>query len=170
MSITVNEANYSKGYKVINLNFKPVEGNTLQVSGDNSTWVNGRAAEIEDYVSRYSNKVSMLFTKHGPNFNSLIFLIVLILLPSINTVLARSVLMIITIFLLLMMNQMYKNYFPKAVIYLGKEEQSFIAKNKDAILVGVFVSISGVFITFLAKLFATNWEQVVSLIQSFIAK
>ena len=164
MVISVNEYNTAKGYKIVNLNFKPTDGSSAYVSGDNPTWVNGRAAEIEDYIKRYKSKSNIIFTKFGPVINSIIFLSVLILLPSLSSILARGILIAITVLMLLMLNKIYKHYFPKAIIYLGEKEQTFWQKNKDAILTGLLIVFTGTIITFLANYFVNHWNKVTSLL------
>jgi hypothetical protein len=163
MTISFNEPNTQSGYKVVNLNFKPSEDNNASISGDNPTWVNGRAAEIQDYVSRYKSKSTVFFTKYGPIINSIIFLFVLTILPSINSIIARVVLTTISVLALLILTKIYKNWFPKAIIYLGDRERSFWDKNKDSILAGLIIALVGAVITFIAKYLTLNLNKVSAL-------
>lgn len=160
MTISFNEPSAQSGYKVVNLNFKPSDDNNASISGDNPTWVNGRAAEIEDYVSRYKSKSTVFFTKYGPIINSIIFLSVLTILPSINSIIARVALIIISVLALLMLAKIYKSWFPKAIIYLGDREQSFWDKNKDSIVTGLIIALVSAIITFIAKYLVMHLDKV----------
>ncbi len=75
LAITINELNSNKGYKVVNVSFKQFDNNTLSVSDDDSTWANGRAREIEDYVTQHKSVSTEFFSKYGGNLNGIIFLI-----------------------------------------------------------------------------------------------
>lgn len=163
MQISVNEYNLGKGYKIVNLNFNPIDGNSAYVSGDNDTWVNGRATEIEDYIKRYQSKTNVVFTKFGPVTNSIIFLSILILLPSLASILARGILVAITVLILLMLNQIYKRWFPKAIIYLGEKEQTFWKRNKDAIFAGLITIFATTVVTFIANYFKNHSDKIFTL-------
>jgi hypothetical protein len=166
MTIAFNEYNTQKGYKIVTLNFKPTDENNAFVSGDNPTWVNGRATEIEDYINRFKSKSSIIFTKYGNVINSIIFLSVLVALPSLTSIGARAILVSLTVLLLILLNRIYNNWFPKAIIYLGDKEQSFWEKNRDSIIAGLITAVAGAIITFVATYLATHWGKMVSILSS----
>jgi hypothetical protein len=160
MLISVNEYNMGKGYKVVNINFNPTEGNTAYVSGNSDTWVNGRAAEIEDYINRYKSKTNFIFSKFGPVINSIIFLSILTLLPSFSSVIARVILVTITVLMLLLLGKIYKSWFPKAIIYLGEKEQTFWKRNKDALLASLITAGVTSIVAFLANYLKNHWDKI----------
>ena len=163
MSVAINEHNIQKGYKVVNLNFKPTEDSNANVSGENPTWVNGRTAEIQDYIDRYKSKSNIIFTKFGPIVNGILFLMVLILLPSINSIFARGLLMTVTMLLLLMLSHIFKNWFPKAIVYLGEKDLTFWEKNKDSILAGLITAGVMASVVSLSTYLVRNWDRLLSL-------
>ena len=86
LTIAVNEPYMNAGTRSIFLTFKGKEPSSLIVNGDDAIWVEGKAAQILNLLHQYEVKTIQYVRKYGPYLNSIIFLALLALLPSIESI------------------------------------------------------------------------------------
>ena len=101
--ISANEFVANLGSKVVTVTFKKHEPNTLFVSDYDRIWVEGKAAEIKEFLRDRESKAARFLRTHGPNLNSLIFLLLLWFLPSIHSLRQRFQILAATFALLFLL-------------------------------------------------------------------
>jgi hypothetical protein len=87
--ISANEGIINAGHKLVAVTFKKNGPNTLFVSDYDRTWVEGKASEVVEFLRGRESKAARFLGKYGPVINSIIFLVLLGVLPSIHSLLHR---------------------------------------------------------------------------------
>lgn len=148
--ISANEPVTNVGTKTVTVTFKPNEPNTLFVSDYDRTWVEGKAAEIEIFLQKRESRVAKFLKKYGPNVNSLIFLAMLVFLPSVESILERSYIVLATFALLLSLFYSW-NLAVNSKVFLRETKLAWYKKHENLWVTGLNVVLTG----FIAWLIAT---------------
>jgi hypothetical protein len=98
--ISASEPVVRKGNNTVTVTLKRNGPNTLYVSGYDRVWVEGKAAQIENFLHNHESKVAYYLRRYGGNLNQIIFLAMLAFLPSIHSLRDRLK-VIVAVFLLL---------------------------------------------------------------------
>jgi hypothetical protein len=90
LGLFIQEAGLGSVNKSVNINLPATGENILRVSGPDDTWVIGKAESLRRALSAFENRVITNYRKHGLNINSLIFVGMLVVMPSIPGILRRG--------------------------------------------------------------------------------
>ena len=103
MIVSANEPIVKAGTNTVVLNLKKGNANTLFVSGYDRIWVEGKAAEVREFLEEHRSKATYILRNYGQILNSLIFLAMLALLPSIPSLRHRLIVVAFVFALLLLL-------------------------------------------------------------------
>jgi hypothetical protein len=146
----------------VNVTFKKSDSNILFVSGEDNIWVEGKAAEISAYIGRHENKLARVLKKYGSNLNSLIFLLLLALLPGIAS--ARNRLLVVGfVFALLLSLAQFWTITPYAKLFIRTSEPSWYERNSATLWISLITGLLTVVIGYLLDRFGAleiPWEKL----------
>jgi hypothetical protein len=140
ITISLNEPIANVGDKVIYLSLGKSQS-SLTIWSQDSIWVEGKCKEILDYLKRFASKWHYYYGKYGLWVNSLIFLCLLVILPSIHNIIKRLILTSVTFILLLILLGMYNLIYENTVIYFRKTRVNLFRKYLGDIIASI---ISGI--------------------------
>ncbi len=128
------------------------ESNSIFVSGDNNTWVEGKASEIQGFLLRKESALWRVLKKHGSNLNAIVFLLLLCTLPSVPSIANRALVSSVTLALLLLMQALWK-VTPYAKVYLRNPKPSWYDRNATTLWMTIIGAILGALIPLLVNWF-----------------
>src|SRR2546425_11992642 len=102
--------------------------NTLFVSGYNQLWVEGKAAQIQEFLKEHESKAAHILRNYGQTLNSLIFLAMLALLPSIPS-LRHRVIVVVFVFALLLLLMYSWRLAANTKVFLREAKFTWYEKN-----------------------------------------
>lgn len=83
MIIAANEPIVNVGKRTVLLTLKRNDPSTLFVSGDDKVWVEGKSAQVREYLEDHKSKATYILRNYGQFLNSVVFLAMLAVLPSV---------------------------------------------------------------------------------------
>lgn len=98
MRLSIQDVPSNQSSRVINIDLLQQLEGVIRVSGPNDSWVLGKAESLKILFSQFTNKVITNYKKYGLTLNSIIFLIMLILIPEIDTIIKRAVFVVSVVF------------------------------------------------------------------------
>jgi hypothetical protein len=148
--INASEPTYRSGDRTVVVRLIKDGPNTIFVSGHDAVWVEGKARQVEYFLSNHKSKLAGFWRKYGNNANSILFLLLLGLLPSIPSLRDRLVVTIAAFILLLVFRLSWTNI-SHTRIYLEERLVPFHLKYSDWILTPLAVVLSGVIALLIAR-------------------
>src|ERR1019366_4224468 len=149
--IAANEPIVNAGTNTVILNLKKSDRNTLFVSGYNQLWVEGKAAQIQDFLREHESKAAHILRSYGSTLNSIIFLAMLAFLPSIPSLRHRLVLVAFVFSLLLLLNFSWR-LAANTKVFLREAQAAWYQKNAGWLLVLLEVGLAA-WVTYLIQRF-----------------
>lgn len=134
MIVAANEPMTNVGTNTVVLNLKKGEANTLYVSGYDRIWVEGKAAEVREFLEEHESKATYILRNYGQTLNSVIFLAMLALLPSI-AVLRHRLIIVAFVFALLMLLMYSWRLAANTKVFLREAKFAWYEKNAGWLLV-----------------------------------
>lgn len=116
------------------LNLKKGDANTLFVSGYDQIWVEGKAAEAREFLDEHQSKATYILRNYGQTLNSLIFLAMLALLPSISS-LRHRVIVVAFVFALLLLLMYSWRLAANTKVFLREAKFAWYKRNAGWLLV-----------------------------------
>lgn len=113
--------------QVVSIEFGP-QVNSAMTQGANEAWVLGQLETLKRDLKQYEQTHITSLKKWGLNINQLLLLGAIVLLPSLNGLADRIVLMGSVLFLNLVVNWLHSRYIPFAAIYLGKKSPGVLGR------------------------------------------
>jgi hypothetical protein len=132
--VSANEPSVSAGTKTVVLNLKKSDANTLFVSGYDRIWVEGKAAEVKEFLEEHQSTATYILRKYGQNLNTAIFLAMLALLPSIPSLRNRLIVVVFVFALLLLLNYSWR-LAANTKVFLREAKFAWYEKNGGWLLV-----------------------------------
>jgi len=172
MSITFNEATEGRGYRAVVINLKKHEPNSLFVFGTDGTWVEGKCAEVKAYLQDYQTRIGYLYRQHGLWINSILFLGMLAVLPSVPTIRQRLLFVGLMGASLVGLVSLHRLVMPSSKVYLIDPPPALWRKGQEAIVGTVVATVGAGILAFLSYLFtgglsdALKWLGIQALLQS----
>ena len=154
MIVSANEPAIKAGTNTVIVNLKKRENNILYVSGYNQIWVEGKAVEVRAFLEEHESRGTHFWRRYGSNVNSFLFLAMLALLPSIQSLIERVIVVFFALILLWLVMSSWR-YAANTKIFLRGTKFTWYQRNSGWLLVVLEVAL-------------TAW--VAFLIQHFIAK
>jgi hypothetical protein len=102
--------------------------NTIRVQGIHESWVLGKAALLEAAVRQHQRALVTTYKKFGLNLNQVIFMAMLVAMPSIPAWQGRAIFVVAVFALLTGMLVLHSKFIPNAVIQLGDAKPSVIRR------------------------------------------
>ena len=134
LKITCQEPEAHGINRIVIVEFNAHGTNEIRVQGIRESWVIGRAQALAEYLKQHESPLITNYRKHGLNFNSIIFLLMLVLMPEIDTLAARGIFVVAIILLLAGLFWFHQRLIPNATVILGPLEPSAFARIKPAVL------------------------------------
>jgi hypothetical protein len=132
--VSANEPIVKAGTNTVALNLKKGDANTLFVSGYDRIWVEGKAAEVKEFLEEHQSKATYVLRNYGQILNSVIFLTMLALLPSIPSVRHRVVVVAFVFALLLLLMYSWR-LAANTKIFLREAKSAWYERNAGWLLV-----------------------------------
>ena len=152
ISISVTDNLPGLSAKEILLEFKRNDPNRLTVTSADSVWVDGKIEQIRKYLDRHQARLNLMYRKYGTYLNSIIFLGMLVWLPSLSSVISRLYFVLGTFVVLFSLLYFYNRLLPNTEIFVREKKPTFLRRNRDALIVSLITAMAGGLITLLGKL------------------
>lgn len=104
--------------RLVNIELLETGDSTVRVSGPDETWVVGKAESVRKALSAYENSVISNYRKHGLNMNFVLFLIMLILMPSIAGILRRVIFVSAVMILIRILFAIHSRVIPNTLVLI----------------------------------------------------
>lgn len=127
----------------------------IRISGANESWVLGKTEALKILFSQFTNKVVTNYKRYGLTLNSIIFFIMLILIPEIDTISKRTVFVVSVIFLLSILYLVHKRFIPNTIIFLTNTKPNVWKRMWPSILSWLIAATSALFAMWLFR-YLTN--------------
>lgn len=118
IKLSIQDIATNQSSRMVNVDLYPRENSEIRISGSNESWVLGKAESIKNQFSSFTNKFVTNYKRYGLVLNSLIFFIMLILIPEINPIEKRAIFVGSVVFLLSLMVLVHKRFIPNTIIFL----------------------------------------------------
>jgi hypothetical protein len=148
--ISASEPASNTGTRTVVVRLTQNGPNTVYVSGHDRVWVEGKARQVELFLSNYKSKLVGFWRKYGNNANAVIFLVLLGLLPSVPSLFNRFV-VLAAVFLLLVVLRLSWAKIAHTRIYLKEKLVPFYIKYADWILTPLAILLSGIIALLIAR-------------------
>jgi hypothetical protein len=140
--IAASEPAANLGTNTVVLTLKHDEPSTLYVSGYDRIWVEGKAAQIQGFLRHHENKAAHLLRRYGGHLNGMIFLALLAILPSIQPLRNRFV-VVFYVFVFLSALLYSWRLAENVRVFLREPRLPWYEKNAGWLLVVLEVSLAG---------------------------
>ncbi len=132
--ISASEPIVKAGTNTVVLNLKKGDANTLFVSGYDRIWVEGKAAEVKEFLDEHQTKATYILRNYGQTLNLLVFLAMLALLPSIPSLRHRGIVVVFVFALLLLLMYSWR-LAANTKVFLREAKSVWYEKNAGWLLV-----------------------------------
>ncbi|MFQ5895277.1 MAG: hypothetical protein ACE5JJ_05615 [Nitrospinota bacterium] len=153
LTITISEPAVGAGYRVVTLNFKKYDANTALVMAESPLWVEGKIAQIEDVLRTYELRWNFFYRRYANELNALIFLLMLIILPSIESIPNRAIFVGLIVLILWALVLVYRRVFPMTVIHTQDAPLSWWQKHGDKIIGGFASAVASAIVVAIVRFF-----------------
>lgn len=142
LRIAANEPIVKMGNNTVVVTLKRNDPNTLYVSGYDRVWVEGKAAQIENFLQHHESKAAHILRRYGSNLNGIIFLVMLAFLPSVPSL--RERLEVIAYVFMLLLTLFYSwRLAANTKVFLREPKVVWYQRNAGWLLVLFEVGLSG---------------------------
>jgi len=155
IKFSIQDAASNNVTRIVNVDLLPRENSEIRISGSNESWVIGKAESIKNQFSRFTNKLITNYKRYGLTLNSLIFFIMLILIPEINPITKRTIFVLSIIVLLSILVLVHRRFLPNTIIFLADIKPSFWRRIWPSIL-SWFISLTSTLVASLIYYYLTR--------------
>lgn len=134
LKLFIQEPGRGSVNRLINIELLEVGDSTVRVSGPDDTWVVGKAESVRKKLAGYENSVVTNYRKYGLNMNFVLFLIMLILMPSIAGVWRRLIFVSVVIILIRILFAIHTKVIPNTLILIKAKPKGPLALAWPSIL------------------------------------
>lgn len=134
LKITVQEPEAHGINRLVIVEINSLGSNEIRVQGVRESWVIGRAESLATHLRRFESGLVTTYRKFGLNLNSLIFIAMLILIPELSDLIDRTIFVVSTFALLLLLLGFHSKFIPNATIFLTDVEPSLMRRTWPTIL------------------------------------
>lgn len=120
--------------RMVNVDLFEKFDSAIRVSGINESWVVGKAESIKKEIAKYENLLITGYRKYGLNLNTIIFLLMLVLIPEIVTWPKRLVFVTSVYALLESLNAIHRRLIPNTVIFSETKPPTLMARTWPSLL------------------------------------
>ena len=115
--------------KMVMVNFGIANANEVRVQGPQEAWVIGKAEKLAASLKPCQNSLITSYKKFGLNLNSIIFFVMLILMPGISMLKDRAIFAVMVFALLYLLLQLHKHFIPIATIKTTDEKLGWFSRH-----------------------------------------
>lgn len=134
LKITVQEPEAHGINRVVVVELRAFGSNEIRAQGIRESWVVGRAETISAFLRKHQSSIVTSYRKFGLNINGVIFLLMLILIPEINTVEERTAFVGATFALLFLLHWIHSKFIPNASLQLTEKRPNALIRAWPTIL------------------------------------
>jgi len=116
LKIYISEPAENNLNKMISIDLGIFNSNKISVQGPQEAWVIGKAEKLALFFKSFHSSLITNYKKFGLSINSLLFICMLILTPSIDTLINRAIFVFMVFALLLILQQIHKHFAPIVTI------------------------------------------------------
>jgi hypothetical protein len=127
LKLFIQEPGRGSVNRLVNIELLEVGDSTVRVSGPDETWVVGKAESVRKALGGYENSVVTNYRKHGLNMNFILFLIMLILMPSILGILRRVIFVLVVMILIRILFAIHSRVIPNTLILIKAKPKGAIS-------------------------------------------
>lgn len=120
--------------RMVNVDLFEKSDSAIRVSGINESWVVGKAESVKKEMSKYENSLITGYRKYGLNLNTVIFLLMLVLIPEIATWPKRLIFVSSVYVLLESLNAIHRKLIPNTVIFSESKPPTLMARSWPSLL------------------------------------
>ena len=118
--LTIQEPDSHSINRVVIIELNAKGTNEITVQGTRESWVVGRSEALASFFRNYEKKLVTTYNKYGLGINSIIFLAMLVVIPEIQSVIGRAVLVSSITLLLVCLHWFHARFIPNTYILLDK--------------------------------------------------
>jgi hypothetical protein len=134
LKLFIQEPGKGSVNRSVNIELVDVGESTVRVSGPDDTWVVGKAESLRKELRRYENSVITNYRKYGLNVNFVLFLVMLILMPSITGLMRRVIFVSVVIILIQILFRIHTKLIPNTLVLLKRKPKGPLALAWPSIL------------------------------------
>ena len=134
LKLFIQEPSKGSINRVVNIDLVDTGESTVRVSGPEDTWVVGKAESLRKALGRYENSVITNYRKYGLNMNFVLFLVMLILMPSITGLIRRVIFVSAVIILIQILFRIHQKLIPNTLILIKRKPKGPIGLAWPSIL------------------------------------
>jgi len=116
--LSIQEPGKASVSRMVNIDLTESGDSTVRVSGPDETWVVGKVESVRKAISGYQNLVVTNYKKYGLNFNFLLFVGMLILVPSIQGIPRRVIVAAVVLILVRILFAIHSKMIPNTLILI----------------------------------------------------
>lgn len=128
LKINIQEPDINNINKVVNIELNNFGINSVTVSGVRESWVIGKANTVASCIRENENTLVTSYKKLGLSLNQVIFFAMIVLMPSLPDISARTFFGVAVFLLLTLLNLFHSKFIPNARINLTTAKASLFAK------------------------------------------
>lgn len=118
--LTIQEPDSHGINRLVTIELNAKGTNEIIVQGTRESWVVGRSEALASFFRNYEKKFVTTYNKYGLGINSIIFLLMLVIIPEIQSVIDRVVFVCSITLLLLSLHWFHARFIPNTYILLDK--------------------------------------------------
>jgi hypothetical protein len=134
LKLFIQEPGAGSVNRLVNIELLETGDSTVRVSGPDETWTVGKAESVRKALSGYENSVITNYRKHGLNMNFVLFLIMLILMPSIAGILRRVIFVVTVMSLIRILFAIHSKVIPNTLVLIRAKPKGPLALAWPSIL------------------------------------
>ncbi len=134
LKITVQEPDAYGINRLVVIELNAFGKNEVRVQGIRESWVIGRAEALATALRKNQSSLVTGYRKFGLNLNSLIFLAMLVLIPEIETFVARMIFVGATVVLLMLLWGIHSKFIPNTSIFLTEARPNVFVRAWPTVL------------------------------------
>lgn len=152
LKVNIQEPDVHGINRVIVIELRARGSNDIRVQGVQESWVMGAAERLASFLRRYESTPITAYKKFGLYPNQLIFLAMLVAMPSIDSVWHRAVFVFLVVIFLSILSWFHTRYIPNAYINMAQKKPNWVARYWPRILswvMGIVGTVTGGLILYL---------------------
>lgn len=114
--------------KSITIDLSSAGQNEVRVTGGDEAWVIGMAESTTRKLRSFEQNIVTTYKKFGLTINNVIFLAMLIIIPSMDSIVQRVLFVAAVMTLLVILHGLHSTLIPNLVVYFGKEDPGYLAR------------------------------------------
>lgn len=128
LKIQVQELEAHGINKLVKIEFNSRGANEVQVQGIRESWVVGKAEMLSGFLKDHQPTLVTTYKRFGLNLNAVIFLTMIVLLPSIDTLANRAVFVVGVVAIQQVILAIHVRFVPNASIHVGEAQPPMLER------------------------------------------